>query len=253
MNAQTAGIAWSIVLHLVLLLGVWSVNAQIQVQEPPLLLDLNILQEKETAAAQEEPAPAPVAVPSPPARPEPEKTKPTPAEKPVVVKPVERKVRTRKKVVSAQQPPEQQKKHEEPARQEESPPAQETVVQPDIAAPTATVHAGQGRTDSAASPGQRGGVYSLKDIEGTLIPLERTEPAYPSSARRRNIEGWVQVQFVVNEHGKPEAIRVLAAEPEGIFESSVIKTVGRWRFRPGTVNGVAVRVLVEQTIRFQLR
>jgi len=99
----------------------------------------------------------------------------------------------------------------------------------------------------------RSGVYSPGEIDGSLNALKRTQPAYPASARRRNIEGWVQVQFIVNEYGQPEQIRVLAADPEGIFDSSVINSIGHWRFRPGTINGTAVRVLVEQTIRFQLR
>lgn len=95
-------------------------------------------------------------------------------------------------------------------------------------------------------------MYSPGEIDGSLTALKRTEPGYPASARRRNIEGWVQVQFVVNEHGRPEQIRVLAAKPKDIFDRSVVESISHWRFRPGTVNGAAVRVLVEQTIRFQL-
>ena len=78
-------------------------------------------------------------------------------------------------------------------------------------------------------------------------------PEYPASARRRNIEGWVKVRFIVNTHGQPEQIKILAADPRDVFEANAERAVQGWRFRPGTVNGEVVRVLVEQTIRFQLR
>ena len=61
------------------------------------------------------------------------------------------------------------------------------------------------------------------------------------------------MQYVVDERGSVGPVKVLAAEPEGFFEQSVLRTVRAWRFRPGTVNGEVVQALVEQTISFRLR
>ena len=77
-------------------------------------------------------------------------------------------------------------------------------------------------------------------------------PIYPHTAKRRNIEGWVKVKFVVDDQGTVGQAQVVAAEPEGVFEQSVLRCVKGWRFKPGTIGGVAVRTLVEQTISFKL-
>jgi len=37
-----------------------------------------------------------------------------------------------------------------------------------------------------------------------------------------------------------------------VFEQSVLQCVGNWRFKPGTVKGMAVKAQVEQTITFKL-
>ena len=57
---------------------------------------------------------------------------------------------------------------------------------------------------------------------------------------------------MVDEQGTTGQVKVLAAEPEGVFEQSVLRCVSGWRFKPGTVGGVAVKALVEQTITFKL-
>ncbi len=120
--------------------------------------------------------------------------------------------------------------------------------------------AGTGRgTGSGAQRGTATGqgtgksVYKPGEIDGKLQVLKKTPPEYPASARRRNIEGWVKVQFIVNTHGQPEQIRVVSAEPRGVFDANALRAISQWRFRPGQVQGRAVRVLVQQTIRFQLR
>ncbi|NLZ16560.1 MAG: TonB family protein [Desulfobulbaceae bacterium] len=254
MNAQLKGNSFSLMLHALLLIGVWSVNAQMQVSTPPLLLDLNILPGMEALAetvTAEVPTPGPPAELVQPAQPQTQETAEAQAIKPSpLVEPMARKKVVRKKIA----PPEQVEKRVEPL------PVQERAVVQPGAAPASTPAANpseQGSAKSVASgpsrSSQQRSIYSSGEIDGALTALKRGQPAYPPSARRRNIEGWVQVQFIVNEHGQPEQIRILAAEPEGVFDASVVNSISRWRFRPGMVKGAAVRVLVEQTIRFQLR
>jgi len=95
-------------------------------------------------------------------------------------------------------------------------------------------------------------IYSIHEIDKPLTPLVQMPPSYPIRARRRKIEGWVDVQFIVNRKGRVEKLKILGAKPEGIFENSVQQTVLSWRFSSGTVNGIPERVSVRQRLRFRL-
>ena len=95
-------------------------------------------------------------------------------------------------------------------------------------------------------------LFSAGQLDGPLTTLVQIPPIYPHTAKRRNIEGWVKVKFVVDDQGTVGQAQVVAAEPEGVFEQSVLRCVKGWRFKPGTIGGVAVRTLVEQTISFKL-
>ena len=82
------------------------------------------------------------------------------------------------------------------------------------------------------------------------LQLLHFEPAsYPRQALLRNIEGWADVEFIVDRDGLPRDIEVTAAEPPGIFERSAVNAVGRYRYEPFMLDGytyerrVALRLL----------
>lgn len=85
-------------------------------------------------------------------------------------------------------------------------------------------------------------------------PLVRSQvpPPYPYLARRRGIEGAVTVRFLVDRRGRVQRLTVVRAEPAGVFEETVLRTVPRWRFQPGLQDGRPVESWVETTIRFKL-
>ena len=95
-------------------------------------------------------------------------------------------------------------------------------------------------------------VFSVGQLDAPLTTLARIPPVYPMRARRRGIEGWVRVNFVVDETGKVSSITIVEAQPSGLFEQSVNRCVSTWRFKPGTVDGMPVKTRVETTIRFTL-
>ena len=97
-----------------------------------------------------------------------------------------------------------------------------------------------------------GNLFGVADLDQPLITLTRMPPVYPLSAKRRGIEGWVNVRFVVNEQGTVEEITILESDPPGLFDENVRRCVAGWRFKPGTVDGQPVRVRAETTIRFEL-
>lgn len=96
-------------------------------------------------------------------------------------------------------------------------------------------------------------VFEAGALDAPLTVLARIPPLYPLDAKRRGIEGWVTIGFVVNREGAVEELTVLESRPPGVFEPAVRSSVLRWRFQPGTVEGIPVRTRAETTIRFELK
>ena len=89
-------------------------------------------------------------------------------------------------------------------------------------------------------------------FDGNVIPLVRIPPQYPMRAKRLKIEGYVTVQFIIDEEGRVEHAQVLQASPEGVFESAALRAIKRWKFKPKSENGVALKQGATQTIEFKL-
>jgi periplasmic protein TonB len=86
-----------------------------------------------------------------------------------------------------------------------------------------------------------------------VIPLVRINPEYPPSAIRRELEGWVQVQFTITASGMVKDAMVVDAEPDDIFDDAALKAIARWRYNPKVENGAPVeRAGVQTRIVFQL-
>ena len=94
--------------------------------------------------------------------------------------------------------------------------------------------------------------YDIGDIDHPISAIVRIPPVYPMRARRLGVEGFVTVKLLVSEKGIVERTEILAAQPEGVFEKSVLQCTPSWRFTPGTLDGVPVKTFVTTTIRFDL-
>jgi protein TonB len=85
--------------------------------------------------------------------------------------------------------------------------------------------------------------------------LKRTRsppPDYPESALSQKIAGSVLVQFTVDVNGETRDIRVLEANPPGVFDRAATNAIRRWRYNPPLVNGTPVQVPVKTLLRFEL-
>jgi len=86
-----------------------------------------------------------------------------------------------------------------------------------------------------------------------IIPLVRINPDYPPRALSRGVEGYVIVQFTITAAGMVKDVIVVEAKPKGLFDDAAVRAVGRWRYNPKVVDGVAVeRVGIQTMITFQL-
>jgi TonB family protein len=69
------------------------------------------------------------------------------------------------------------------------------------------------------------------------VPLYRRDPAYPRIARRQALEGWVVVEFGIDELGRTIGVAVLAANPPEVFNEVSVRAVETWRYCPQSAEG----------------
>lgn len=94
--------------------------------------------------------------------------------------------------------------------------------------------------------------FGVDEIDGPLTAIANIPPVYPMRASRMGIEGSVTIRFLVNESGLVDNIEIINAEPPGMFEKSVYNCASKWRFKPGTIEGIPVNTWAEKTIHFEL-
>ena len=90
--------------------------------------------------------------------------------------------------------------------------------------------------------------------DGDLARVLAIAPDYPRRPLAQGIEGWVLVEFGVDEMGRVVHPQVIDASPATVFNAAAIKAILRYKYRPRVVNGQAVVVSgVRQRIQFQLQ
>ena len=97
-----------------------------------------------------------------------------------------------------------------------------------------------GRSDEATPLCQEIGRYQKARAKGDFLPLYRAMPEYPSSAARRGQEGRVLLELTVTAEGRTRDIRVVEADPPGVFERAAIEAARRFRYAPRFVDGKPV-------------
>lgn len=95
-------------------------------------------------------------------------------------------------------------------------------------------------------------VFEAFELDEPPQVIVQVPPVYPFKAREQGIEGAVQVKLLINADGSVGQVQLLAAQPEGLFEESVLKAVPQWKFKPGKIEGKTVVAWVVTTIRFKL-
>ncbi len=89
---------------------------------------------------------------------------------------------------------------------------------------------GNGSGGGGTGNGQGGGGFARgQGFSGKeLIPLSTARPQMPDWACKQKIKGWVEVVFVVNTNGTVENVRIVDAQPRGVFEAAAIQSVSHW-------------------------
>jgi protein TonB len=94
-----------------------------------------------------------------------------------------------------------------------------------------------------------GDIASLADLDQRPRPIFQAAPNYPSDLRKRNLEGSVQVVFLVDRDGKVIGPKVEKSTNPS-FDRPAIEAVRQWKFEPGTRNGEKVAFKMRVPITF---
>ena len=85
---------------------------------------------------------------------------------------------------------------------------------------------------------------------GSLKRTKTVPPEYPESARKKKIEGWVEVAFTVTPNGTVEDIQIRNASPADVFDEAAVRAIKQWRFEPVMRNGEKVSQRAMTRLRF---
>jgi TonB family protein len=84
------------------------------------------------------------------------------------------------------------------------------------------------------------------------VALNAVDPAYTPDAMRDRVEGTVTLYAVIRPDGTVSDIKVLNSLDDRL-DSSAIRALSRWHFRPGTKNGEAIALEAVVQIPFKLK
>jgi TonB family protein len=105
-------------------------------------------------------------------------------------------------------------------------------------------------TQTAPAPVFRPGGTGANLVSAPHI-LSKVEPKYSEEARKKKLQGSIQLSLIVDATGMPTQIAVLRPLGMGLDENAV-EAVSQWRFAPGTKNGAPVAVYAQVEVTLHL-
>jgi protein TonB len=84
-------------------------------------------------------------------------------------------------------------------------------------------------------------------------PSQPIRIAYPAYARRRGMEGVVEVEIAVDETGAVTSLKVVRSSGHPLLDKAALRGLADVRFAPARRNGVAVPHTFRQPVRFVLK
>jgi TonB family protein len=85
------------------------------------------------------------------------------------------------------------------------------------------------------------------------VPLIQPNPPYTEKARIAGVEGSVLVTCIVRKDGLVDSCKVIRGLGLGLDESAVNTIAAKWRFKPATLDGVAVNDQIGIWVSFNLQ
>lgn len=73
--------------------------------------------------------------------------------------------------------------------------------------------------------------------------VQDAQPRYPARALERRLDGRVEIMFTVRTDGSVADLRVVDAQPAGVFDQAALQAARRWRFAPIPADTTTTRAL----------
>jgi TonB family protein len=102
--------------------------------------------------------------------------------------------------------------------------------------------------------GTNGGVYQPGNDVTSPVPLTQPKPVYTPEAMRARLQGTARIRCIVQADGRCTNIEIEHSLDKTFgLDQEAVKSVEKWRFKPGTRLGQPVPVLVTIDVQFALR
>lgn len=90
--------------------------------------------------------------------------------------------------------------------------------------------AGRGGNGNGNGTGGGGGGFgSGQGFSGKeLVPLSTARPQMPEWACKQKIAGWVEAVFTVMPNGRVSNVKIVDAQPRGVYEAAAIESISNW-------------------------
>ena len=97
---------------------------------------------------------------------------------------------------------------------------------------------------------EKEGTRNPGEVDRNPVRIYCPRPKYPPAARRKMIEGWIRLRFVVDEEGRVGDVEILEWSGDEGFCVSAVKAVKEWRFQPAEKDNRRVSCYCYQKISF---
>jgi TonB family protein len=111
-----------------------------------------------------------------------------------------------------------------------------------------------GAVDTAIGAAQDAAQRASSYVSASSMTRTRyVAPKFPPDASQRGIDGWVDLQFLVNTDGSVGELTIVGAQPVGIFEQAALDAVRHWHYQPLMRDGQAVTQRARVRVRFAMQ
>jgi protein TonB len=96
--------------------------------------------------------------------------------------------------------------------------------------------------------------YLATAAQASVMTLQTSvRPVYPPELLARAVEGWVDLELVVDRNGVPREVVVKQASPPGRFDEAAVEAVQQYRYQPFERDGRIYERRLKMRMRFQVQ